>query len=110
MVYWPTPVNQTRKPAPRRGYNMTNNRKSIEQQIENLLELIRCPEKRKGVPILELSRQVMVLREQLDSEGETYSLKELGEIFGLTMEQVRGVIMMGQVWRTQVTEPAKAAG
>ena len=52
----------------------------------------------------------MDLREQLNSEGESYSLKELGEIFGLTMEQVRGVIMMGQVWRTQVTEPAKAAG
>ena len=89
---------------------MTNNRKAIQQQIENLLYQMGCPESRKGVPVLELSRQLGVLREQLDSEGETYSLKELGEIFGLTMEQVRGVIMMAQVWRTQVTEPAKAAG
>jgi hypothetical protein len=110
MPKWPNPVNQTRKPASRRGYNMTNNRYAIERQIENLISQMSCPELRKGVPLLELSGQLMVLREQLDSEGETYSLKELGEIFGLTMEQVRGVIMMGQVWRTQVTEQAKAAG
>ena len=89
---------------------MTNNRKAIEQQIESLIWRMSCPESRKGVPLLELSGELRVLREQLDSEGETYSLKELGEIFGLTMEQVRRVIMMAQVWRTQVTEPAKAAG
>lgn len=87
---------------------MTNNRKAIRQQIENLLYQLGDPQAGKGVPGLELSRQLGVLREQLDSEGETYSLKELGEIFGLTMEQVRGVITMAQVWRTQVTEPAKA--
>ena len=87
---------------------MTNSRKVIQQQIENLLHQMGSPESRKGVPVLELSRQLGVLREQLDSEGETYSLKELGEIFGLTMEQVRGVITIAQVWRTQVTEPAKA--
>ena len=86
---------------------MTNSRKAIQQQIENLLLQMGCPESRKGVSVLELSRQLCVLREQLDSEGETYSLKELGEIFGLTMEQARGVIMMAQAWRTQATEPAK---
>ena len=89
---------------------MTNSRKAIQQQIESLIWQMGCPENRRRVPILELSRQLGVLREQRDSEGETYSLKELGEIFGLTMEQVRGVIMTAQVWRTQVTEPAKAAG
>ena len=89
---------------------MTNSRKAIQQQIENLLYQMGCPESRKGVPVLELSRQLGILREQLDSEGETYSLKELGEIFGLTMEQVRGVIMMGQIWRAQATGSAKAAG
>jgi hypothetical protein len=89
---------------------MTNNRKAIQTEIESLLFQMGCPERSNGVPILELSRQVGVLREQLDSEGETFSLKELGEIFGLTMEQVRGVLMMAQIWRTQVNEPAKAAG
>ena len=87
---------------------MTNNREAIQQQIESLLYQLGDPQSRKGVPGLELSKKLMALREQLDSEGETYSLKELGEIFGLTMEQVRGVIAMAQVWRTQVTEPAKA--
>lgn len=86
---------------------MKNERKAIQQQIESLLVQMGCSESKRGAPLLELSRQLGVLREQLDSEGETYSLKELGEIFGLTMEQVRGVIAMAQVWRTQATEPAK---
>ena len=87
---------------------MTNNRKAIQQRIESLLCQLGDPQARKGVPGLELSKKIMALREQLDSEGETYSLKELGDIFGLTMEQVRGIITMAQVWRTQVTEPARA--
>jgi hypothetical protein len=87
---------------------MTNEREVIQQQIASLLFQMGNPESRNGLPVLELSRQLGVFREQLDSEGETYSLKELGEIFGLTMEQVRGVLMVAQVWRTQVTEPAKA--
>ena len=81
---------------------MTKSRKAVEEQIQNLLMQIICPERRNGIPVLELSQKLMALREQLNSEGETYSLKELGDIFGLSMEQVRGVIMMGQVWRTQV--------
>ena len=89
---------------------MTNNRKSIEQQIDRLLLLLASPSSENRYFLPQTAKQLMDLREQLDSEGETYSLKELGEIFGLTMEQVRGVIMMGQVWRTQVPEPAKAAG
>lgn len=88
---------------------MTNNRKAIEQQIDRLLLLLASPSSGNRYFLPQTAKQLMDLREQLDSEGETYSLKELGEIFGLTMEQVRGVIMMGQVWRTQVTEPAKAA-
>jgi len=87
---------------------MTNEREVIQQQIESLLFQMGNPEIRKGAAILELSRQLGVLRERLESEGESYSLKKLGEIFGLTMEQVRGVLMMAQIWRTQVTEPAKA--
>ena len=82
---------------------MTKSRKAVEEQIQNLLMQIICPERSNGIPVLELSQKLMALREQLNSEGETYSLKELGDIFGLSMEQVRGVIMMGQVWRTQVT-------
>jgi DNA-directed RNA polymerase sigma subunit (sigma70/sigma32) len=89
---------------------MTNNRKAIEQQIDRLLLLLASPSSENRYFLPQSAKQLMDLREQLNSEGESYSLKELGEIFGLTMEQVRGVIMMGQVWRTQVTEPAKAAG
>ncbi len=89
---------------------MTNNRKAIEQQIDRLLLLLATPSSENRYFLPQSAKQLMDLREQLNSEGESYSLKELGEIFGLTMEQVRGVIMMGQVWRTQVTEPAKAAG
>ena len=89
---------------------MTNNRKAIERQIDRLLLLLASPSSENRYFLPQSAKQLMDLREQLDSEGESYSLKELGEIFGLTMEQVRGVIMMGQVWRTQVTEPAKAAG
>ena len=89
---------------------MTNNRKAIEQQIDRLLLLLASPSSENRYFLPQYAKQLMDLREQLNSEGESYSLKELGEIFGLTMEQVRGVIMMGQVWRTQVTEPAKAVG
>ena len=89
---------------------MTNNRKAIERQIDRLLLLLASPSSENRYFLPQSAKQLMDLREQLNSEGESYSLKELGEIFGLTMEQVRGVIMMGQVWRTQVTEPAKAAG
>ena len=89
---------------------MTTNRKAIEQQIDRLLLLLATPSSENRYFLPQSAKQLMDLREQLNSEGESYSLKELGEIFGLTMEQVRGVIMMGQVWRTQVTEPAKAAG
>ena len=89
---------------------MTNNRKAIEQQIDRLLLLLASPSSENRYFLPQSAKQLMDLREQLNSEGESYSLKELGEIFGLTMEQVRGVIMMGQVWRTQVTEPAKAVG
>ena len=88
---------------------MTNNRKAIEQQIDRLLLLLATPSSENRYFLPQSAKQLMDLREQLNSEGESYSLKELGGIFGLTMEQVRGVIMMGQVWRTQVTEPAKAA-
>ena len=89
---------------------MTTNRKAIEQQVDRLLLLLASPSSENRYFLPQSAKQLMDLREQLNSEGESYSLKELGEIFGLTMEQVRGVIMMGQVWRTQVTEPAKAAG
>lgn len=94
---------------------MTNNRKSIEQQIESLLSRLANPDMTSGITVRQISdlaivEQIMVLRAEIDYEGETYSLKELGEIFGMSIEQVRRVIMMAQVWRTQVTEPAKAAG
>ena len=88
---------------------MTNNRKAIEQQIDRLLLLLASPSSGNRYFLPQTAKQLMDLREQLDSEGETYSLKELGEIFGLTMEQVRGAIMVCQGRRPQVTEPAKAA-
>ena len=93
---------------------MTNNRKAIEQQIESLLSRLANPDMTSGMTVRQISdlaivKQIMVLRAEIDSEGETYSLKELGETFGMSIEQVREVIMMGQVWRTQATERAKAA-
>jgi len=93
------------------GYNVTNNRKAKEQEVESLLSQLANFDTTNGITLRQIAErgiveQIMVLRAEIDSEGETYSLKELGEIFGLSIEQVREVIMVWRVWRTHVTERA----